>query len=45
MNFNEKLGYIQRGLKRRLENLPAYKKNREEQLVKIKQSRNNHKGF
>lgn len=39
MNFNEKLGYIQRGLKRRLENLPAYKKNREEQMQQIKKSR------
>lgn len=39
MNFNEKLGYIQRGLQRRLENLPAYKKNREEQVQQIKKSR------
>lgn len=39
MKFEEKLGYIQRGLQRRLDNLPAYKKNREEQLVQIKKSR------
>lgn len=39
MKFDEKLGYIQRGLKRRLENLPAYKKNREEQMQQIKKSR------
>ena len=39
MKFDEKLGYIQRGLQRRLENLPAYKKNREEQVQQIKKSR------
>ena len=35
LTFSDKLGLIERGLKRRLENLPNFKKIREEEIEKI----------
>lgn len=35
LTFDEKIGLIERGLKRRLENLPNFKKVREEEIAKV----------
>ena len=39
MKFDEKLGYLQRGLERRLKNLPDFIENREKQMQEINKTR------